>query len=344
MPIKLIEPVPGKTPYYRGRGKHLGRYVDRSTKARSRALAVKVIRSWERDIESGLFSEPGEPDFATAALNYMRAGGERIFVDPLLGHFGKAPLRTIDQAAIDAAALTLLPTGTPATRNRQVYSPISAILKHAGVKFSIRRPKGSRGQELTGWLWPEQAGRLFQAADVIDREFGLLCRFLCYTGCRLSEGTVRLRTDNLRLSEGFAYIPTTKNGEPRPVHLPPHLVAALANHPRGLDRPGQMVFRWHKSGRLYKLLRKAAKAAGVDLPAREAFHIFRHTYGSWMRRYAGADTKALVATGAWKSEQSASRYAHAVVSEEARRADMLPDCGVTAEKAPTIPQALEKKG
>jgi hypothetical protein len=43
-----------------------------------------------------------------------------------------------------------------------------------------------------------------------------------------------------------------------------------------------------------------------------------------MRRYAGSDTKGLVSTGAWKSEQSASRYAHAVVSEEATKASLLP--------------------
>jgi len=68
----------------------------------------------------------------------------------------------------------------------------------------------------------------------------------------------------------------------------------------------------------------AADAAGVNLPDREAFHIFRHTYGSWMRRYAGSDTKGLVATGAWKSEQSASRYAHTVASEESQKSAMLP--------------------
>ena len=106
--------------------------------------------------------------------------------------------------------------------------------------------------------------------------------------------------------------------------MPTHLVAALANHPRGLERPGKQVFRWHKGGRLYNLLRRAARDAAVVLPEREAFHVFRHTYGTWMRRYAGSDTKGLVSTGAWKSEQSASRYAHTVVSEEATKAALLP--------------------
>jgi integrase len=83
---------------------------------------------------------------------------------------------------------------------------------------------------------------------------------------------------------------------------------ALANHPRGLERPGKQVFRWHKGGRLYNLLMKAAGDAGINLPEREAFHVFRHTYGTWMRRYAGLDSKGLVSTGTWKSKQPASRY------------------------------------
>ncbi|MBU2533294.1 MAG: hypothetical protein KKB37_11175 [Alphaproteobacteria bacterium] len=43
-----------------------------------------------------------------------------------------------------------------------------------------------------------------------------------------------------------------------------------------------------------------------------------------MRRYAGLDAKGLVDTGAWKDMKSAARYAHSVVTEEAKRADQLP--------------------
>ena len=324
MPLKLVPPRKGKTPFWYVRGTYLGQFVDRSTKTDRKAVARKFIEKWQREIERGEFAVESEPTFLSAAVNYLRHHGPTRPVHRLIEHFGEKPLRQIDQAEIDAAALALFPNHSPATRNREVYTPVSAILKRAGIETKIKRPKGSRGRELTGWLWPEEAERLFKAADALDAEFGLLCRFLCYTGLRLKEATVRFRAEHLRLSEGFAYIPTTKNGEPRPVYLPTHLVAGLANHPRGLERPGTQVFRWHKGGRLYNLLRKAAKDASVVLPEREAFHVFRHTYGTWMRRYAGSDTKGLVSTGAWKSEQSASRYAHTVVSEEATKASLLP--------------------
>ena len=44
-----------------------------------------------------------------------------------------------------------------------------------------------------------------------------------------------------------------------------------------------------------------------------------------MRRFGGLDTKGLIATGAWKDRKSADRYEHVVVSEEARKAVLLPD-------------------
>ena len=46
-----------------------------------------------------------------------------------------------------------------------------------------------------------------------------------------------------------------------------------------------------------------------------------------MRRYGGLDTKGLVATRNWRDERSASRYAHAVMSEEWSRVDRLPEVG-----------------
>jgi integrase len=324
MSIKLVPPRVGKSPFWRVRGTYLGRYVDKSTKATKLTIARKVMAKIEREIERGEFSEPGEPTFASAALAYMRAGGERTYIGKLLEHFG-GDLRLVEltQERIDGAALALYPDGTPATRNRSVYTPVSAVLRHVGIRLDLRRPKGSAGNKATAWLWPEQAEAIFAEAEKLDPEFAALLIVLCYTGMRLSEA-LGLTWSEVRLADGFAYVPDTKNNEPRAVYLPPVAVAALGNLPDGgTDRTGR-VFRFAKSGHIYSLLRVAAFKAGVDLPERSAFHLFRHTYATWMRRYAGLDTKGLVATGAWKDRKSADRYEHVVVSEEAQRAAMLP--------------------
>ncbi len=322
--LKLYPPTGPKQTSWRIRGSYLGHSVERSARTGKRAVAVKVLKQIERQIERGEFSAPGEPTFASAAAAYMRAGGERTYVGRLLHYFRDKRLSDIDQASIDMAAASLYPQATPATRNRQVYTPLCAILRHAGVQLNLRRPRGSAGNKATAWLWPEQAEALFAEAEKLSPEFAALCITLCYTGMRLGEA-LGLRWNDVRLQDGFAYVPDTKNNEPRAVFLPPVAVAALANLPRSDDRG--RPFRSAKGGHLYSLLRTAAFKAGVELPERSAFHIFRHTYATWMRRYAGLDTRGLVGTGAWRDLKSAARYAHVDVSEESKRAVMLPVAG-----------------
>jgi hypothetical protein len=138
------------------------------------------------------------------------------------------------------------------------------------------------------------------------------------------------------------------------VHLPPVLVEAFRDQPprmgrprkadgeplangaagqsrRGagvpfLDRaPDEKLFRFHIGGRLRKLLALAMKNAGLKFPRRQGgFHLFCHTYGTWMTRYGDLDTYGLVRTKRWKDPASADRYNHTIASPEARRADLMP--------------------
>jgi integrase len=328
VPLKLVPPRPGKTPRWYIRGTYLKRYVDQSSGSTERAVARQVLNRIKGEIERGEFAGPAEATFLSAAVAYMEAGGERRFVAPLLDHFKERSLVSIDQAAIDEAAAKLYPSATAATRNRQVYTVVSAILKHGGIDHKLKRPKGSAGTQRTDWLWPEQAFAIFKAADKIDGEFGVFLRLLCYTGMRLSEA-LNLRWEDVRLDEGFAYLPQTKNSDPRAVFLTPALRTALAAWPRRVR-----LARWSKSGHLYDLLRQTRIAAGFQKeketaeeaaePRFPTFHTLRHTWATWMRRYAGLDTAGLVATRAWRDRKSAARYEHVVVSEEAMKAILLP--------------------
>lgn len=317
--LKLIPPREGKTPNYYIRGTYYGVSVNSTAGTADRAKARKALERIKADIESGAYTPKAGVSFAEAALSYVRAGKEDRFLTLLLDHFGETRLADIDQAAIDKAAHEIYPDATGATRNRQVYTPMSAILKHAKVQFAVTRPKGAQGETRTNWLWPDQAFKVLDAAGEIDAEFRVLLAILLYTGLRLSEA-LALETGWLNLKEAFAYIPKTKNNDPRALYLPPQLIAELANHPRGLDRVGERVIRFKKNGYLYGLLAKAVAASGVET----GFHTFRHTWATWMRRYGKLDTKGLMGTGAWKDEKSAARYQHVVVTEEMTRADLLP--------------------
>jgi integrase len=354
MPLKLYSPDPAH-PTWRVRGKYLGTRVDRSTGAREKKVATKIRDKWKEEIERGCYARPDDPTFASAALSYMQGGGESRFLEPLIQHFGVMLLARITQSDIDAAATALYPADTAATRNRQIYTPVSAVMRHAGVKMDLERPKGAAGTPRLAWLRQEQASALIAAARarIVKAErrveetprrfkgaaragvrsaqrFTALCIFLLYTGCRLSEA-LRVRPEDVELQRSFAYVGKTKTGQPRPVHLPPQVVSELANIEFGTNR----VFGFSaKAGRLYTWLDEIATAAGVHIPDRVAFHIFRHTYGAWMRRYGGLDTSGLVATGAWRSRQAAAIYEHVDTTEEAQKADLLPgaDLGANREK------------
>lgn len=354
MPLKLYPPRPGKSPNWTIRGSYLRVNVDKSTGTPNEALAKKLKKALEADIESGAITNAKGPSFLEAALSYVENGGDPRFVGScdeatgkwsgLIGHFGDKPAASIRQEDIDAAAVKLYPKASAATRNRQVYAVVSVILKRAGVEFIIRRPKGSAGKKQTTWLTKDQAFALMREANAMDAEFGLLITTLLYTGMRLSEA-LTLRVDLLELDDSLATIPKTKNTEPRGVYLPPNLAEAIKKHPRGLDRPKQRLFRFTKSGRLYTWLDEALAKAGIDLPPRSAFHVLRHTWATWMRRYAGLDTRGLVGTGAWKDAKSAARYEHVVASEEAKRADLLPvdKSRARGKLVDTKPKSLRKK-
>jgi len=71
--------------------------------------------------------------------------------------------------------------------------------------------------------------------------------------------------------------------------------------------------------------RSCGYSAGLSFPRRQGgFHLFCHTYGTWMHRFGELDTFGLTRTARWKDPRSADRCKHTRVSEESRRADWLP--------------------
>jgi integrase len=345
MPLRLIPPRKGKTPNWGIRGTYLKVAVDRSSGTHRKAVANRLKQQIERAIERGEYPEPrpapGAPTFLSAAVAYMKAGRSPRYVGKLIEYFGETPLTEIGQVEIDAAAIAIYPNVTPATRNRQVYSPTSAVLHHARIPLALDRPKGAKGRVVTDYLPPADADAIILAARSFDAELELLLTFLLYTGARLGEA-LTLRWDDVQIEDGSARIRTSKNALPRELYLRTDLLAALAAH-RPQEGHGR-VFRFHQGGWLNGLLLRAKLAAcGLPAPERPAkgehrnvpvhrlswvnFHTFRHTWASWMRRYGRADVQGLVATGNWVDTRSAARYVHAVAREEWSKVEMLPAIG-----------------
>ena len=343
MPLKVIAPRNSKTKNLYVRGTYLGVAVDKSSGTNKRSVANAILKRIEGEIERGGYgvrTGRKSPTFLSAAVAYLEAGRRKRYVAKLIKHFGESPLYEIDQAAIDDAAVALHPNAGPGTRNAAVYTPVSAILHHAGVELKMKRPKGAKGRIVTDWLRSEDADALIMAADQIGAEFGTLLRSLLYTGLRLGE-VLAWQWSDLKPRRRCSLNSARERRHRVPdVRLRPDLVAALRAM-RPAEGRGR-VFRYHQGGHLKHLLTRSKLAAlGLACPARRPigwrvpdnrlafvnFHTFRHTFATWMRRYGGLDVKGLVATKNWRDERSASRYAHAVTTEEWNRVDRLPSVG-----------------
>jgi integrase len=320
--------------------------VDRSARTPRKAVAERQRKALEEKIERGEYPEkpkqPDAPTFLSAAVDYLKAGRRRRYVGKLIEYFGETPLSEIDQTAIDEAARKLSPNVSPVTSNGAVYTPVSAILHHAGSHITVKRPKGYKGKTVTRFLQPPDAFAVISAATLIDEEMGRLLTFLLYTGCRIGEA-LALKWENISIERREAYLETSKNDDPRTVRLTKDAVAAL-----GPIRPTGRVFRFRQGGhRNFLFLNAKVTASGLPAVKRPrrgermiipphrlswvTFHTFCHTWATWMRRFGGADLQGLVATGRWRDPRSAARYAHTVSHDEWSRVESLPSIGESVE-------------
>ena len=331
MPLKLVKRP--KSPYWIMRGTVRGVRVEESTGTPDKRAAeeIRAKRAAEILTES-IYGRAATMTFANAALSFLEEGSTRRFVGPLLDHFGTTPLRHIGQEAIDSAASKLYPKASNATRNRQVYTPVSAILQHAARKGWCPRPVFSRPKMAKvgiRWLKPEEAERLIAACSP---HLQPLSDFLLYTGARVGE-VLWLDWSNLDLERRHVTFPKTKNGEARGVPLHSRVVAALAalpgregpvfRAPNGAPyaRPAPGDDRDTSAGsRIKKAFAGACRRAAIE---HFTPHGCRHTWATWHYR-ENRDLTALQSLGGWKTLSMVMRYAHTNVDEHAHTIDRLP--------------------
>ena len=223
MPLKLV-PRP-KSPYWYIRGSIAGRRIEESAEtATERSRKARAKREAELYREA-VYGRRATATFSQAALSYLEAGGKKRFLAPIIKHFTTTPIAKIDQDVIERCAQKLYPNGSAATRNRQVFTPISAVLKHAGAPIILKRPRQPRGRDQ--WLTVEEAERLIVASCPHLRP---LVEFLLLTGARAGEA-LWLDWRDVDLARRHVTFRDTKNGDDRGVPLHPRLVATLANLP-----------------------------------------------------------------------------------------------------------------
>jgi integrase len=329
MSIKLVQRP--KSPNWIMRGTLRGIRVEESTGVSDRRVAEEIRAKREAEIlAQSIYGRQATATFAEAAASYLENGGDKRFLAPVISHFGVTALAKIDQDAIDKAGRKLYPDCAAGTINRQVHTPISAVLHHAARRGwcahpVIERPAQSQGK--VRWITPDEADRLI--AGCADHLRPLVI-FLLYTGARAGEA-LWLDWQDVDLVRAHVSFAKTKNGEARGVPLHPRVLTALKALPH---RQGE-VFRRpdgepyerprslddHSAGtRIKTAFSGACKRAGIT---KFTPHSCRHTWATW-HYAANRDLIALMKLGGWKSERMVLRYAHVNVGELAHTIARLP--------------------
>lgn len=237
--------------------------------------------------------------FETAVASYKRAGGDGRFTDVLTIHFAGTPVRDILPGHVKDAAYALYPTARPATWNRQVLTPASAVLNHAAER---------------GWCAPIRIKR-FEEERVerraVDRawidafmahaspELAALALFMFTTGARISDA-LSLAWDNVGARRAVI---DTKTGS-REAILSREMVARLS----GLQRHNERVFRYRSRRHVYAQWQVVCDRAKIErVPPHQAG---RHSFATEMIVRQRVDAQTTAKLGGWKSTRMLDRYTH----------------------------------
>jgi len=192
-------------------------------------------------------------------------------------------------------ARQLYPNAGPATHNRQVITPVQAIINHAAKRglcspvrferFRVAKKPSRVGSEK--WLAAFMANA--------NPRMAALAQFMAMTGARISEA-VALDWRQVSLSEGTATLLTTKGGDARECALPGPLAKTLEALPH---RKGK-VFGYKSRQSIQTAWQSAERRAKIEhIPPHDAG---RRLFATLMIR-SGVDAVTVAKAGGWKSQR-----------------------------------------
>jgi integrase len=336
MPLTLFPPRSGNDASYRIRGTVRGIYINETTGTADKALADAIrIKREAALLEESVLGPRASRRFSDAALGYaesVKPGHTQLAaiigaprrdggLSPcLVSDFGAMLVAKIDQAVVDRVTRTRFKDAAPATLQRQLLTPLTAVLTWAAARKwcdlpRFQRPATPRGR--SRWASYEEADRLLAAAAP---HLYRLVLFLLLSGARLGEA-LGLRWDDIDLAAGWVVFRNTKRGkrggragEDRGAPLHPQLVVMLANlaRPRNgdgfvfLSSRGEPYAARLGGGHIKTAWAAALRRAGI---AGLRVHDLRHSFATWLL-IAGVTEEKRARIMGHESSEMTRRYAH----------------------------------
>lgn len=291
---------------YHYRGSVAGRRLRGTTKLKDKKAAQQFAFDIETKERNRDRSKP-EPalTFAKAAMLYRKAGRSDRFLDRIEDYWKTTPVKSITSGAVRNAAIVLCPNAKGSTRNRHVIVPTQAIINHAAElelcqALKVKRfPVETKRKKPITWAWIQT----FMAHA--NPHLGALACFMFLTGARVSEA-INVKWEDVDFVERKALIKQTKIGDERRAHLPPALIAALANIEG--ERKGK-VFKYSTRDTAKPQWNKVIERAGIEYLT---YHSCRHGFATSLL-HKHVDPITVAKLGGWKSAQHVfDTYGHAM--------------------------------
>ena len=273
----------------------------RSTGTTDKELAKDIATKREWDCRrASVHGTEVVMTFGQAVDLYTQGHKDTRFILPIYDKWRNRKIKEIKPEEIRQLARELHPKCKPSTWNRQVVSPVQAIINYAadqgyGTPIRVRRFKTQKVHRNAGsfeWIMA------FLKAASSDREKDLaaMALFMFTTGTRVGNA-VTLKWADVDLNKGEAFFLHTKNGDSHTAVLPSITIAALANLPQ--DR--RKVFGYSGRWAVYKPWKKICERAGIEyLTPHEAG---RHGFATEMIVRKGQDIVTTMDLGNWKSSK-----------------------------------------
>ena len=318
MPLELYRR--GAVWHYRGTVGPAGRRerLRGSTYTKDKDIAACQVAEIEKRYWDGHFSGPGAIlTFDQACTQFIADGkpcmvGSVDAVQTARDYFKTTPVKDITSRSIKAMANELYGHCTNASKNRLALTPVVSVINHAAEldlcsPIRVKRfPPQHKEKEPATLEWVQA----FQAQA--KPHLGAYALFMFLTGARPSEALAVDREKDLDLKKAEVTLRQTKVEKDklveviRKAHLPPMLVAALANLEVVPNRP---LFVYRKYGHMIETWKAEIDRAGIaDLTP----HCCRHGFATELLR-RGVDVHTVAWLGGWASaKQVLETYGHAL--------------------------------
>jgi integrase len=285
-----------------------------STGTANKADAAREASIIEERYWKGHHNGPGAiVTFDQACTMYLASGRSETFLVPIRKYFKDTPIKDVSATKIRTMTVELFGHVSNNSKNRMGIAPAQAVINFCAESelcppIKVKKFKAEPKEKEPATLeWVQ--GFMAHAKP----HLGAYALFMFLTGCRPSEALGVDRDRDLDLQKATVIIRQTKTvrdatveSRDRTAHLPPMLVAALANLPAVPNRP---LFVYETFGALIQTWDSVIKAAKIT---RLTPHCCRHGFATELLR-RGVDVHTVAWLGGWASAaQVLATYGHAI--------------------------------